>query len=363
MRTVIITGAVLALALPVTSQKLVVSPAANATVEGSGSNTFPWGMDTFRYMQIHGDLKGKAGAIKAISFRRDGRSTSSCIARTSTILIRMGDAVNPITKSKKDFANNWVTKGLLVFTKKAIKLPDWTKVPPTAPAAFTFTIPLNKPFPYTGKHPLGWETVISKIGSTTPYNADFAAAGRGIAGPNSKLGVGCTASDQTSSMSYLGRFFSENAGAKRVRYYGSCFRSAKGQPSVVMIGFKNPNLPLPLCNATPAMKLYTDASISIPSAQGGKSRASDGFWSTGNIYFPWVTGMDKLAPTYSQAVSLDPNGKPSPATISNGVQHAIAPLPPAPPAICRIWAKGVVSVPAGTGISRGAGLVTQFTFL
>ena len=70
------------------AQTSVVSPVGYGTKEGNSNNTFPF-YDIFRYMQLHGDLKGKPRLIKGQSFRRDGRLGRFSLANARTLEIEV----------------------------------------------------------------------------------------------------------------------------------------------------------------------------------------------------------------------------------------------------------------------------------
>ena len=353
MRKLIAASAILALAIPAASQKTTVSPVGYATKEGNSNNTYPWYMP-FHYMQGHGDLRNKPMAIRGQSHRRDGTlgNFTSAVARTTTCTIWVGETDD--TKVTTTFATNWIGKPTVAF-KGVVKQPDWVTKPVAAPAPFNFTIMYTTPTVYTGKNALTWEVVIPQTTATTTYPGDAVSGGAGNAGPYTMLGKGCTASDQTRTMDLRCYFYTY--GDKRVRHYCYCYGSYRDQPAVAMLGFKNPNTALPLCAATPTMKLYTDAIFTFPSSYAGKSRATDGYWNTGNKYFPFVPGMEK-ATTWSQAASLDPKA-PTGVTLSNGVSSTVA-LPPPPPApVYRLYARGTPQATTGS-LGKGYALVTQF---
>jgi len=331
-----------------------VSPVGYDTKEGNSNNTYPWYMP-FRYMQGHGDLRKKPMLVKGQSHRRDGTlgNFTSAVARSTTCEIFVGETDD--AKVTGTFATNWIGKPTSVF-KGVVKQPDWVTKPVAAPAPFNFTIMYTTPAVYTGQNALTWECVITATTATTTYPGDAVSGGAGNSGPYLMVGKGCTASDQTRTMDLRCYFYTY--GDKRVRHYCYCYGSFRDQPAVALMGFKNPNQLLPLCAATPAMKLYTDAVFSFPSSYAGKSRATDGYWNTGNKYFPYVTGMDKVT-TWSQGASLDPKSKFG-VTLSNGVSSSIAAPPPPPPPVYRVFARGAPTAASGS-LGKGYALVTEFT--
>ena len=360
MRKLIAASAILALAIPAASQKTIVSPLGYDKLEANSGNTFPW-WRPFHYMQGHGDLKGKPMLVKGMNFRPNGTSTNTtALARTVDCTIWAGEADG--AKVTGNFATNWTGKPTVVFPAGRINAPDWVRVgAPPPPLPFNFKIPYKTPMAYTGRNDLTWEVVITATSQTGGYYADALSGGASANGGYTMIGKGCIASDQTRTNDARCYFLSY--GDNRVRHYCYVYGSYRDQPAVMLMGFKNPNIPLPLCNATPAMKLYTDAVFAFPAATAGqppgKSRASDGYWNTGMKYFPYVTGMDKVT-CYSQAASIDPKAATG-VTLSNGVSSTIAAPPAPPPPVYRIYARGTPTAATG-GLTNGYALVTQFDY-
>ncbi|MDP6930419.1 MAG: hypothetical protein QF412_12025, partial [Planctomycetota bacterium] len=294
---------------------------------------------------------------KGMNFRPNGPSPNiSALARTIDCTIWAGEADG--TKVTGTFATNWTSKPVVVFPAGRINAPSWVRVgAPPPPLPFSFKIPYKTPLGYTGRQDLTWEVVITATSQSGGYFADALSAGSPNNGAYSMIGKGCTASDQTRTMD-LRCYFSTYAD-KRVRHYCYCYGSYRDQPAVALMGFRNPNTALPLCAATPTMRLYTDAIFSFPSQYAGKSRASDGYWNTGlTRYFNYIASMDKI-PIFHQGASLDPKA-PTGVTLSNGVSSAIKPPLPPPPPIWRIFANGLPNATSGT-LVKGYALVTEFT--
>ena len=335
--------------------KKTVSPVGYAKVEGNSNNTFPW-YATFNYMQGHGDLKSKPMLVKGQSHRRDGNlgNFSSAVARSTTCEIFVGES--DFDKVTGTFATNWIGKPTSVF-KGVVKQPDWVTKGPVVPAPFNFNIMYTTPAVYTGKQALTWQVVITAISATTSYPADAVSAGGSNMGTYTMLGKGCTASDQTRTMDL--RCYFTTYGDQRVRHYCYCYGSFRDQVAVALMGFKNPNVALPLCAATPTMKLYTTGDFSFASQYAGKSRATDGYWNTGTTrFFKFIPGMEKID-VFHHAASSDPKA-PYKVTLSNGVSSSIKAPPPPPPPIYRVYARGLPNATSGS-LAKGYALVTEFT--
>ncbi len=345
-----IAASLLLLAIPVAAQKTIVSPIGYDKKEGSSNNTFPW-YRIFHYMQVHDDLKNNPMLVKGQAHRRDGTlgNMNAAGPRTIEIALWLGEA--DYSKVTSTYASNWASKPTNAFPKGNLNLPDWVQKPAAAPAPFTLIIPYKTPVPYTGKLALAWEAVITQVGSQGVYPADAVSDPAWNQGAYKALGTGCLATGQTRAMRTSAYWYTFSSPSQRIRHNVYASYGAKNAPAAILIGFSNPNLPLPLCGG--GKTLFTSGAVIISTTSD-----ANGAFRTPSLYVPWNPAFAGMK-TFTQAVSVDAGQKPIPVAISNGVEASVATMPGPGGAFCRIYSSGDPNALSGN-LAKNYAVVTQF---
>jgi len=286
---------VLAAALPAQTS-LIVSPAAYATVNGSGGNSFPFGSASYshwRYQQIHNDLPSTFKTINGLAWRR-AKSTSTYGAFTFDVQIDMSTAATPTATPVTAFdSNHGKDRITVVFgpggpgTYLAVNWPATT--PPAAePAPFEYRLPFLLPFVFQNA-PVCWEIRIMNRQNSGGGSCDYignAAMARikwsyNMSGlKTSTYGTGCTASDQTSA-SYASVSGTRSAGNWAANFY--LYLGKKSSTALWILGADTANwmgrplpyslpgstcnlLVAPLAGLGPARATSTSGSVTQPLA-------------------------------------------------------------------------------------------------
>lgn len=248
--------AFVALASALAAQGAIVSPVGAATLEGSGSNGFPFSSTVVRrYMQIHSDLGTTPLVITRLGFRVTAGTTNYTGTRDHDLELYMGegrDALNP----SYTFDNNYNAPKTLVMPRGIVTFgPSGQAVTP-GPNPFTGTMDLvlPQPFVYSGTASLIWE--VGYYGNTSVGTSGTVDAEQGVvtSGTSAVTGTGCIASGQAAAMTHT---FTASDIAGTLALNSTVTAGPASSLCFLAIGFSNPNLAVPgLCS-----NVYSDALI------------------------------------------------------------------------------------------------------
>lgn len=335
--------AVLALAGLASAQSSLISPVEVASREGSNNNTYPFNA-TFRYMQIHGDLRGNLQLIQRMSFRRDGLLTATSASRSLDIELSIGDS--DYANRSTTFASNFTSTPSMVFSG-TVNFPSLPQ-PVSMPGPYAAVVSFTAPWLYVGTADLAWDWVTRSTSSTGSYYGDAHRELSSSYGSSLALGTGCTAGGQILPMqltTYVRAITSSNLFnfTSRGKY------GAGGAIGAILLGQTNPKLPFPICNRT----LYTDGLLSLPI-----TASTTGTFGISNQTLPYAAAFAGVK-FYSQAYTADATQSPLPVAVSNGVESVVPALPGNLGKYCRIYSR--LNPMATTGsISDNYALVTRF---
>jgi hypothetical protein len=279
------------------AQGSIISPIGTATVEGSGSNSFPFSSTVARrYLQIHGDLGSTPLLITQLSFRMNVGTTNWTGTRTFDLELYMGDGVSPMAPSMV-YDNNYLAPKTTVIPRSFITWGPQGQAVSPGPNAFTSNMDLTLPTPfvYTGVNPLVWEVAhFSQTSSGTLSVLDVDGSST-LTATSTITGTGCIATGQTAAMTHT---YAVNDSAGTLTLNGTITAGPANSLAIMAIGFTNPNLAFPgLCGV-----VYTDAAITQVL---GFTTATGTFTAdtpTGAIILPNVlTGVA----LYTQAFAVD----------------------------------------------------------
>lgn len=148
MRASLLSATVLAVAASLSAQTKNYIPDGYATVEGSSSTSWPFGLSTPNQIQYlyNSSLVGSPAIVaNQIAFRGQGGSATPAKAGVVVEIAMTTTAAEPATASTT-FATNRGQDYTVVFTAKTVNLPAQ---PGTAtPQPFVTAFKLDKPFPY-----------------------------------------------------------------------------------------------------------------------------------------------------------------------------------------------------------------------
>jgi hypothetical protein len=365
MRTRLVLLAVLAAATSALAQNQIVSPVGATSLDGSGSNSFPWASTTARrYQQLHGDVGGTPKVITQLSFRASSGTSNALGVRTHDIELYMGEGVNALAPSFTFDANylGGVAGRTLVMPRQFVNMgPQGQIVTGVNPFTGNMDLLLTTPFAYSGANSLVWEVVY--YGQTTATTGSFPApdAEQGVVtGSTSTItGTGCAPTGLGAPMTHA---FSCNDVAGTLLLNATIAGGPANSFALLAIGTANPNLAVPgLC-----ANLFSDAVllnfIGLTDAAGALTTATP---TLSTIVIPnTLTGVT----LHTQAFVLDPASSLGlPFTASNGRQVTV----PASDLTRVNQASRVVNNAGGTTATEGVffttsvgyALVTQFTYL
>jgi hypothetical protein len=355
----------LAIAGSLFAQNQIVSPVGAATVDGNGSNLFPWTTNTARrYLQLHGDVGGTPKVVTQLSFRASTGATNNLGVRTHDLELYMGEGIDALKPSFTFDANyiGGVAGKTLVMPRQFVNMgPQGQLVTGVNPFTGNMDLVLTTPFVYSGANSLVWEAIY--YGQTTAVIGTFSSpdAEQGVVttGTSAITGTGCVPSGLAAPMTHT---FS------CVDIAGTLVMNATvtGAPptsfALLAIGSNNPNLPVPgLCG-----NLYSDALllnfIGLTDGAGALTTATP---TLSTISIPnTLVGLT----LHTQAFVLDPGSTFGlPFAASNGRQVTVPTSD-----LTRVnQATRIFNNAGGTTATEGAyfntsigyALVTQFTYL
>ena len=248
--------AFLALASALAAQSTTVSPVGAATLEGSGSNAFPFGSTVQRrYMQIHSDLGSSPLVITRLGFRVTASATNYVGTRDHDLELYMGegrDALNP----SYTFDNNYNAPKTLVMPRGIVTFGPTGQAVTPGPNPFTgvMDLVLPQPFVYTGTASLIWEA--HYYGNTSTGTSGTVDAEQGVltTGTSAVTGTGCIATGQAAAMTHT---FTAADIAGTLAMNATVTAGPASSLCFLAIGFTNPILSFPgLCS-----NVYSDATI------------------------------------------------------------------------------------------------------
>jgi hypothetical protein len=241
-------------ALP--AQTYYTAPRGYANVEGNANNTIPFWSLSATYQQVHDAIDlvnvfGGAVAITSINLRKDN-SSSTAPGRTFDVQITLGNTAVSAGTVTSTFANNLGPTPQVVLPYTTLNMPTLTQVSVPNPVGWTF--PFLTPFGYTPTpgNNLCWEFRITNASINT--NASMDAVSRLNAEVQPNVGLGCTATGQTSPAVIGARSLSMLTGAWRNRLD----RGAPSAPAVQLVGIGQQTIQLPgFCTAVEFLPLAT----------------------------------------------------------------------------------------------------------
>lgn len=339
--------------LPALASALVgqstISPSAYARQEGNAVAGEPLGSLQARYMQVHGDLRGRGFPVTALAFRRDGvEHIPTGVARTLDVEVVMAEA--ELAQLSTAFGTNYKTSPTVVLPRRKIALPAWDLGPSTGKnVVFTFA----RKWLYSGKRDLLWELRIygNSLGKRSEMPADAFSPSRITQGAQRMIGRGClTRAGGGKPMTLLSEVRTDrfsNAMSMRWMVDGG----AKNSPGFFLLGFSNPNFPIRyLCGHG---KILVIPHFVIP----GQSNAS-GHFETGKGFLSWWPGVQGRQ-VYAQAFTFDGRQMGLLMATSNGLVTTLPGLAAGPVKVSRVI--DTTSPTATKGfLAASTGLVTEF---
>lgn len=261
--------------------------------------------------------------IRAAHWRRDQRSFEpGAVARTTRIGLRMAHAQygNLRRGDFDDVTPSLTSPWSVVYAPKPTSIPDWTAVPSSTPAAFTFRLPFDVPFDYDGVDALAFQILgyqsSSPNDSRHPVDKHEDPAFYIWGGPDS--GSGCMP-DGNHEMRVGGQWwvFAEQDTSLRC----GVDHAPAGQPVILNLGFSNPQIGVPgLCT-----DIMSSGEISVP-----LGNADAGGYVSWRLDFPHQASYVGTLDLHLQAWAFDPNAPVFGLAGSQGNQLAQYPSPPSP---------------------------------
>jgi hypothetical protein len=343
-------AAAAALAAGLAGQPLV-SPATRAATEGNFDDARPFGFGStsYRYLQVHSDLRGRPGSIGTISFRRDGLTESNAVYQAKTITASLWFGRGRLTDLSPVFDANFATPATKVATLRTYSMPDWTQQPPTAPAPFDFACPLDAPFVWTGEMDFVWEMRVAGMSSPHSMFADAERADTYTTNRGVPYGTGCIATGQAQPMEAFSTLVTNAFGYHELTW--ACGQASPSAPIAVFVAVRPAALPIAGLCAPVAVEL---PGLAIP----GVATVSGSFQSRnyGLPYDPHLQGSH----VYAQCICVDAaRADPIKLALSRGVDGM---MPQSPwLQVARVYAAGDADAPRGTIDAAGiaVGLVIR----
>ena len=311
------------LAATAAAQNYVVSPAYCAVAEGGSNNTIPfWGTTGYyRYQQPMSDLKGTPRVFTEIAWRRDGQlgTTASYAARTIDMEISLADT--DMATFSTTFASNYFNPPVNVFLRRMVNTPDHTTQPPVLPAPWTFALPFDTPFVYSGVKDLLYDITCHSFTTMNSYPLDATSGATPSAiGGFTSNGTGCTTANGQMT---LRATFTISSSANSLALVWNVLRGPASATSAILVGIADPNAPIPgLCGM-----LHTDGTVLNISGTTSTAGTLNTPVVTLTPYNPAWAGF----PLTAQAASVDATQTGLPVAVSNGITSRIPPLPTATP--------------------------------
>ena len=313
----LLTPTLLVLALP--GQGSIVTPVQYAAAAGPSSYTGAW-HSTDRSQQIHGDLRNQVLALKSIAWRRSAYPVADPSSFSRTIDAEFFAGEGDMNAAGVTFLANYQGPRTSVVARKPMSLPDWSQFQ-GSPAQFTFVVPFDQPFSYSGASDLVWEVIVWSNTGNSNYLADACAGILSLPGTVQYVGSGCLATGRTLPVVETVSIDAMR-NPDRLLLEAICSNVPVASPTALLIGATDPNLSVPgLCAA-----VRTDALIGIL----GTSSAF-GQLAIGPLSFAHQGSLvgQKL---WMQFISNDA-GQQIPYVLSNGASVEVPALPPPLPLV------------------------------
>jgi hypothetical protein len=320
----------------------VVSPAAYARAEASGSNAFPFGSTApqFRYLNVHDDLAGVPRSILAFALRR-GATTATSVTPAMSIVLDgiMSTATTTGATVSGTFDSNHGPDRTVVINNRTINFPAaGTGV---IPYDFVYQVPLDIPFAFGGMGALCWEVQITARPAGASTFHDY--VGGAVANPAlaiSRFGDGCLATGRTTPFGLTGastQTWSANTG----QLTATASDGPGNAPAVYLFGtsatlFGGLPLPFPLPNTSNGNSgvcyLNCDILLSLPGTLASNGSTT---FRVDIPLFSWLRGRN----LFGQVLGVDLAANALGLVSSNGVNHHIVAPHGAPPG-GRVYASG-----------------------
>lgn len=301
------------------AQASVVTPVQYASVAGPSSYTGAWHF-TDRSQQIHADLRNQNLVLKSIAWRRSAYPATDPNSVSRTIDAEFFAGEGDMNAAGVNFLANYQSPRVNVVTRKSISLPDWTLYQ-GAPAQFTFVVPFDQPYTYSGTNDLVWEVIVWANSGNSNYLTDACAGILSLPGTVQYVGTGCVATGR--SLPVVETVSVESMlGPDRLVLTALCGNLPGTTPAALMVGASDPDQTVPgLC-----AKVHSDALVFVQ----GTSTALGGY-SVGPLTFSHVPALvgQKL---WLQFLATD-MGQSFPVVVSNGASVEIPNLPPPLPLV------------------------------
>ncbi len=153
----------------------VVDPPLFEYMEGGRITGFPFGYpnrQVLRYQEIHDGLQGTARSIQSLQLRR-APSTATIPTFRANCSLRLSTATREAAKLSNDFAANTGIDVATVLKPRFLALPEDVPPPAGELAQFSYTIPTDQPFAFTGKGPLCLELLVQSHSNRTAFGFDL----------------------------------------------------------------------------------------------------------------------------------------------------------------------------------------------
>jgi hypothetical protein len=302
----------------------------------------------FRWLQVHDDVAGRPGLIRALATRPLGTAVA---AFQLTVNGWCSTAITTAATPAASFASNHGPNKMQVISSRLYNFP--AQSPGRLPPDFPYDLVFDTPFPFPATGPLCWE--IEVTGNTPASGAAHSfvpAAGYATASlRSSSYGTGCRVSTQSSPMAAA-------SGPSGVSVTGT-FGPANSFV-IVALGFNDRvafgSVPLPFAIPTTGSaasglcQLYTDLPVVTATATNATGGSSTTF------PFPMTPDLNGIS-TFTQLLAFDAAANPIGVQSSNVVCHNFM-APSGPPPAAYVYVIGT----ALTGNASRGGIVTRFTY-
>jgi hypothetical protein len=326
-----------------------VSPAHFQTAEGTGSQTFPFGVTTvpFRYIQVHDDVP--AMAVRGMAFRHNSGATVFPV-HAVTLDAWVSTAVTTSTTLVGTFDLNHGLDKRQVITNRQVNLP--ASDPADLPGQWVLDYAFDVPFAFAGSASLCWEVQITA--KTQAANITYDACLGPSTNPafqSSRAFTGCISTGRTAPMA-LASLGSMNWPAGTGTLNGSATQLLANGPVLYVLGFSRLSwngipLPIDVPGSTGAPSgtctIYNDVWLirtAVASATGS---------ATSPLVFTPTPDMNGIT-VYQQVWGLDAAANPFGITTSNLLaQNLVAPYAVMP--ISRVSLSGSLGASGGVNMN------------
>lgn len=275
------------------------------------------GLSSMRYQQIHNDTQGTAMAVQSLALRPHitrGGTTNPAFTVDMEIRMGLGDRAT----ATGSFAGNYTSPPQTVFSRRVVNIAA-RSIPLNHGMLLPWdtVFPFDAPFPYSGAADLVWEVIDYRNSNTSVAQVNDTAMQTvlGTAGVQvfrTLLGPSCSIPGFTLSAELS---LNGPGGTPELLLAPGVSGNVGAQFGAFMLGFSNPNLPLP--NAGCTNTVQTDGSIIVWGAlQGGAFGQSwrlpwDSHWAGGDVFVQGVLFTPNQGLFLSHGVQMElPPGAP-----------------------------------------------------